>query len=167
MKRQYLIALALLAVAATPATTPSSETAKAAAAEHRVFAADDIKWADGPASLPKGAKMAVLSGDPKAPGVFTMRLTLPAGYKIPPHTHPADENVTILSGEFHMAMGDKWDDTKGHALTAGSFSTMPKGTRHYAWSKTGAVLQLNGMGPWGITYVNPADDPRNVKEAAK
>ncbi len=135
-------------------------------AAHRTFNAADLKWADAPPSLPPGAKVAVLQGDPTAPGIFTMRITVPAGYRVPPHFHPADENLTVLSGEVHMGIGDKADVAKEHVLSAGAFSSMPMGMHHYAWSKGGAVFQVHGMGPWGITYVNPADDPRNVAKTA-
>lgn len=148
-----------------------AEVAKTAAAvpaaEHRMVNTSDLKWGDAPSSLPKGAKMAVLQGDPSAPGVFTMRVMLPAGYRVPPHFHPADENVSVFSGELYMGMGDTFDETKAHAITAGGFSSMPAGVRHFAFTKTETVFQVHGMGPWGITYVNPQDDPRNAKQAAK
>jgi quercetin dioxygenase-like cupin family protein len=148
-----------------------TEAAKAAtpapATEHRLINPVDFKWSDAPPGLPKGAKVAVLQGDPSAPGIFAMRVTLPAGYRVMPHFHPADENVTVLSGELYMGMGDTFDETKAHAVTAGGFSTMPMGMRHFAFTKAETVFQVHGMGPWGITYVNPQDDPRNAKQAAK
>ncbi len=129
--------------------------------------AKDIKWGDAPPTLPKGAKAAVLHGDPGQSGPFAIRLAVPAGYKVLPHFHPADENVTVISGEFYMGMGDAMDESKGHALPAGSVSIMPAGSHHFAWSKVETVIQIHAMGPWGITYVNPQDDPRNAKQAAK
>ena len=96
-----------------------------------------------------------------------MRVRLPAGYKVPPHFHPADENITVLSGTFSMGMGDTWEDAKMRALPAGSFSIISSGMHHFAGTRTGAVIQVHAMGPWGITYVNPKDDPRNAKPAAK
>lgn len=165
------IGIALSAAALAEDTTTKADAAAGqpatSAAEHRVFTPADIKWVDAPPALPKGAKMAVLLGDPMAPGLFTMRIKVPAGYKVPPHFHPADENMTVLSGDVHMALGDTWDETKGHVLPVGAFATMPTGVHHYAWSKKGAVFQIHAMGPWGITYLNPADDPRNGKEASK
>jgi quercetin dioxygenase-like cupin family protein len=154
--------------AAEKASAVMTEAAKpAAAAEHRVYAPGDLKWGDAPAGLPKGAKVAVLQGDPAAPGPFVMRVTLPAGYRVAPHHHPADENITVLSGELYMGLGETFDESKGHAMGAGTFGTMPVGTRHFAWTKAETVFQLHGMGPWGITYVNPQDDPRNAKQATK
>jgi quercetin dioxygenase-like cupin family protein len=150
---------------ATPA--PDAAPTMAQAAEHRFFNSADIKWVDGPASLPKGAKIAVLEGDLASPGPFTMRVMAPAGFKIPPHWHPGIEHVTVVSGAFFMGMGDTWDESKGHELTPGSFSYMAAGTRHFAWTKKETVVQVHGVGPWGITYVNPSDDPRNQKQATK
>jgi hypothetical protein len=157
-----------------PATSKVAETAvppQAAemeqAAEHRYFTPAEFKWTDAPPSLPKGAKVAVLEGDLASPGPFTMRIMLPAGYKIMPHFHPGVEHVTVLAGSFFMALGDTWDESKGHELTGGSFGYMAPGTKHYAWTKKPATIQVHGVGPWGITYVNPTDDPRNQKQATK
>lgn len=132
--------------------------------EHKIFSPAEIKWADGPASLPAGAKFAVLEGDPKQPGPFTIRLQVPDGYKIPPHTHPAVEHVTVISGTFHLGMGDKFDQTAGRELAAGSFAFMPAGMKHFGWMKGETVVQVHGNGPFAIIYVNPADDPRNAKK---
>ena len=91
---------------------------------------------------------------------FTFRLKLPADYKIPAHWHPAIEHVTVISGTFNMGTGDKLDATKTKALSAGSVAIMPPKTNHFAWTKEETVVQVHGVGPWGITYVDPADDPR-------
>lgn len=147
---------------AQPAANPV-----AAAMAHVMLSPKDLKWVEAPAGLPKGAKVAVLHGDPAAPAIFAMRIQMPAGYKVMPHYHPADEQVTVISGDLSMAEGDSWDDSKGHKMGPGGFSLMPQGVHHYAWSKSGAVIQIHAMGPWAITYLNPADDPRNMKEAAK
>jgi quercetin dioxygenase-like cupin family protein len=133
-------------------------------AEHVMNVPADIAWSDGPASLPVGARMVVLDGDPAKEGPFTMRLRLPADYRIPAHSHPADEHVTVISGEFSMGMGDKLDSTKRKALPAGSFAVMPARTNHFGYTLRRTVIQLHGMGPWGITYVNEADDPRKSKK---
>jgi len=150
-----------------PAKTTAPPASPAPAPEHQFFTPADIAWKDAPSSLPKGAKVAVLEGDLAAPGPFTMRIWLPAGYKIPPHSHPGIEHVTVLSGSFFMGVGDTWDESKAHELTAASFSFMPAGMKHFAWAKSETVAQVHGMGPWGITYVNPSDDPRNQKQATK
>jgi quercetin dioxygenase-like cupin family protein len=89
-----------------------------------------------------------------------MRLRFPAGYRIPAHSHPAIEHITVLSGVFGIGMGDELDISRGQAMPAGSFVVMPVGHNHFAWTEAETVVQLHGIGPWGITYVDPADDPR-------
>lgn len=157
-----------LALAAAFAEDPPSASAPAAATPaHSVVQAKDLKWQDAPAGLPPGAKMAILHGDPAAAGVFAVRIKVPSGYRVPPHWHPADEQVTVISGEIQMGLGEKWDDAQAHTVSAGGFSLMPQGVRHFAGSKKGAVIQIHAMGPWGITYVNPADDPRGTQQSVK
>ena len=119
----------------------------------------DLKWGPAPAVFPKGAEMAVLSGDPAKGGVFVIRLKTPAGYRIPAHHHPTDEYVTIVSGDFHLGMGDKLDEAKSASLAAGGFAIAPQNMNHFAWSKTGAGVQVSGGGPFAMTYVKPAHDP--------
>ena len=132
---------------------------------HTMIAPNDVKWGPAPPSLPAGAQFAVLSGDPTKAGPFTIRLKAPDGYKIMPHWHPTDENVTVLEGTFVMGIGEKFDEAAAHKMTAGSFVTMPKGTRHYALAKGETVVQVHSVGPFVINYVNPNDDPR--KQASK
>jgi quercetin dioxygenase-like cupin family protein len=127
-----------------------------------VSSSKDVKWGPAPPILPKGAMMAVMAGDPGAAGLVAVRLKIPAGYKIPAHWHPTDEQVTVLSGTLAIGMGDKLDETKGETLRAGGFGVAPAHMNHYAWTKTGAVIQINLMGPFALTYVNPADDPSKV-----
>ncbi len=146
----------------TPAVAPTP-----AMAAHTYYTPTDIKWSEAPPGLPKGAKACVLEGDLAAPGPFTIRAWMPAGYKVMPHTHPGIEHLTVISGAIHMAFGDSWDESKAHALPAGSFSIMPAGVSHYVWTKEETVIQVHGVGPWGINYVNPSDDPRNQKQATK
>ena len=131
--------------------------------DHGVFQTQDLKWMDGPPSLPKGAKFAMLEGNPAQEGPFTMRLQLPDGFKIQPHSHPAVEHVTVISGTFNLGMGEKFDASAGRALPAGAFAFMPPGMKHFAWAKGETVVQVHGLGPWKINYVNAADDPRNQK----
>jgi quercetin dioxygenase-like cupin family protein len=102
----------------------------------------------------------VLEGDPAKEGPFTLRVRLPDGYRIPPHYHPVVEHVTVIQGAFVLGMGDKVTDDGVKALTAGSFAYMPAGMRHFVRAQGDTVVQIHGTGPWGITYVNPADDPR-------
>jgi anti-sigma factor ChrR (cupin superfamily) len=121
--------------------------------------ANDLKWGPAPAVLPKGAEATVISGDPSSDGPYVLRLKMPEGYKVPAHNHPTAEYVTVLSGNFHLGMGDKLDETKGIELTAGGYSEAPAKMNHYAWASSPVVIQVHGQGPFAITYVNPADDP--------
>ena len=129
---------------------------------HATMQADDLKWS-APASFPKGAQLAVIKGDPTKEGMYVVRLKVPAGFKIGAHTHPNDENVTVLSGSFNIGTGEKLDETKGTQIKPGGYSFVMKGMTHYAWFTEETVLQLHGMGPQGITYVDPKDDPRKVQ----
>lgn len=140
--------------------------AGASAAEprgHVLLLPEQMEWFDVP-SLPPGARGAILEGPLDQPVPFTLRVRLPADYRIPPHWHPAIEHVTVLSGTFHMGMGERFDDSAGTALTAGSVGIMPAETRHYGWTIEPTELQLHGVGPWNIVYVDPADDPRKQAE---
>ena len=119
----------------------------------------EIKWGDAPPSLPKGAKLAVLSGDPGKAGPFVMRLQVPANYKIAPHWHTNDEDLTVISGTFYLAEGDKMNTKGAHAIKAGGYHHLPAKTHHFAYSQGPTVVQVNGMGPFDITYIDPKDDP--------
>lgn len=157
-----LAALAALAVLVSRVPAPSAghDDKKETAALHRP---DGLKWQDGPPSLPPGAKFAVLEGDPAKPGAFVFRVKVPDGYKIPPHTHPKPERVTVISGTFNLGMGDRFDATKAEALPAGTYGTWPAGMKHFVWVKGETVVQFHGEGPWVIEYLDPADDPRKGK----
>ena len=163
------LALTPFAVAqdkAKPAAAPAAKPAPAAApaADHKMFAAKDLEWKDSP-SLP-GAKIAVLEGPMNEAVPFTARIKVPAGWKVMPHTHPGIEHVTVISGSAQMGKGDKWDDKAMHTLNAGDMSIMQPNTAHFAGSKEGGVIQIHGVGPWKVVYVNPADDPMNKAAAA-
>jgi len=109
--------------------------------------------------LPPGAEVAVIAGNRQSDGPYVVRVRIPAKYKVMPHTHPTDENVTVISGTMNFAMGPTFDAAKGQAVPAGGFFLAPKGMQHYAWSSEPSVIQIHGMGPFAINYVNPADDP--------
>jgi quercetin dioxygenase-like cupin family protein len=123
----------------------------------------NLKWGPAPASLPKGAEAAVLSGNPTQPGSVTIRLRMPAGYKVPAHSHPTAEEVTVISGTFHVGMGDKLDEQKAETLGAGGFVSLPANMNHFAFATADAVVQINTQGPLAIRYVNPADDPSRTQ----
>ena len=121
---------------------------------------DEMKWTDGPPALPAGLKMALLEGNPGQPGPFTLRYKFPPNYKVPAHTHPADEHVTVISGTFYAGHGSKLSEAESKAFPPGGFFIASAKTPHFAWSKEETVVQVHGFGPSGITYVDPADDPR-------
>ena len=118
-----------------------------------------VTWGPAPPIFNKGAQMAVLSGNPGAAGPFVVRLKMPAGYKIAPHWHPTDEHVTVVAGTFALGMGDTFDPKAAKSLTPGGYALLPAEMHHYAWTQDGATVQVHGMGPFVLNYVNPADDP--------
>ena len=130
-----------------------------AAGSHVMMPSGDLKWGDPPPSLPAGAKIAVISGDPTQAQPFVIRAQVPAGYKVPPHWHPGTENLTILSGTVALGMGEQFDEAAMTQISAGGYASMPAEMRHYFMAKTSATFQVHGMGPFVVNYVNPADDP--------
>ena len=140
----------LVAVAVTSATSPPTVPGAMQA---------DLQWGPAPAAFPRGAEMVVMHGDPSGSGPFTIRLRLPDGYRIPPHTHPSDEHITVISGGFFAGMGDKLDPAKLTMLPPGGFGIMPAKMNHFAMTKAETVIELTAIGPFQMTYVNPQDDP--------
>ena len=146
---RQILALALSAAATFAAADPG----------HTMVSPDQLKWADV-GSLPPGAKLAIVEGPLNEAVPFVFRLKLPANYRIPAHWHPAIEHVTVLSGTFYMGAGDALDASQAMAMPAGSAAIMQPRTNHYALTRDEVIVQVHGVGPWGITYVNPGDDPR-------
>jgi quercetin dioxygenase-like cupin family protein len=149
----------VLAFGAASLVMVAAVGAQSSATAHVLLPATDIKWGAAPPVFEKGASFAVLSGDPGKPGPFTVRLKLPAGFKIAPHWHPTDEHVTVIAGTFALGMGEKFDAAAAKDLAAGGYAVMPSEMRHFAVARTAATVQVNGMGPFVLNYVNPADDP--------
>jgi quercetin dioxygenase-like cupin family protein len=147
--------IAVVAVAGVAFTTPA-DTMEG----HTIVSPQDIKWGPAPAMLPPGAEAAVLLGDPSKEGLFVLRLKLPEGYRVPPHTHPVDEVLTVISGTFRMGMGKNADQSKTQPLPAGSFTALSPGTAHYVFINEETIVQISTNGPWDLTYVNPEDDPQ-------
>jgi len=127
---------------------------------HVMATLNDAKWGPAPPMLPPGAQLAVLSGDPTKSGPFVVRLKFPANYGIPAHSHPGDENVTVISGALHIGMGSKLDRKAGTALSPGSYALLPAGMNHFAYTRSETTIILFGIGPVGFKYVNPDEDPR-------
>ncbi len=158
--RATLVALGVLA-AAQASAHDEGEAPGASSRPHVVLGPKELHWTDAPPALPKGAKLAVIQGDPSASGeIVTVRLKMPRGYQIPPHFHPTDEAVTVISGSFSMGMGDKLNRSAAKVLGPGGWGFMPRGEHHYAIANAETVVQVHLIGPFGITYVNPEDDPQ-------
>lgn len=130
-----------------------------AAGSHVMMPPGELKWGDPPPSLPPGAKMAVVSGDPTQAQPFVVRAQVPAGYKVAPHWHPGTENLTVLAGTVALGMGEQFDESTMTQLATGGYASLPAEMRHSFMSKTAATIQIHGMGPFVVNYVNPADDP--------
>ena len=163
MKTIVGFALATLLAVIIPRGWLSAEETQSA--DMRLYPPTTIEWKEGPAALPPGAKVALLEGDPTKEGPFVVRLQFPSGYHVPPHTHPKTERVTVISGTMFLATGENLDRSAPKTLTAGTYGFWPAGMKHTAWSGGETVIQLHGIGPWQINYVNPADDPRNAKKS--
>ena len=156
MKRAHATAIALSLGAAIFIAAP----AQAAEAHHTVVSADEVKWGPAPPSLPPGAQAAVLLGSPAKEGPFVLRLKFPSGYAVPPHRHSKDEFLTVISGKFGIGASEKLDRAAAKLLPPGSFVHLPAGMPHYAIADAETVVQINGVGPFDVTYIDPNDDPR-------
>lgn len=157
--------LAIVAVVAAVAL-PSIKSASAQT-EHRVIAADALQWGPTPPSLPKGSQVAVMAGDPGKSGLFVMFIKMPDGYAVPAHWHSQDELLTVLSGQLNAGAGDQLDRLLSQPVGPGGFVSMPAKMHHYAWASGETVIQLTGIGPFDITYVDPKDDPRLATTGAR
>jgi hypothetical protein len=160
MRTMHIVAIAILSalgVVNNRAILAAESHTKAA--EHVMVGPEDLKWTDVP-TLPPGAKVAIIEGPPTEPLPFIMRLKFPAKYKVPAHWHPAIEHLTVLSGTFHMGIGDKLDVTKTKALPTGGVMIIQPKVPHFAWTEEEVTVQVHGVGPWGVTYVDPLEDPR-------
>ena len=150
--KKLLISVALIALA-------GSAFAQDAMKATRVKP-NELTWKDNPA-LPKGAQFAVLVGDPTKAETVVQRVKFPANYQVPPHTHPYAEVVTVISGSIGFGMGEKFDKTKGEMVEAGALNVVPAKHAHFGWTgNQEAIVQVQFVGPGGIDYINPADDPR-------
>ena len=163
------VACALLALASTAVADTNTATGakKNKMGKQPVMMNNDqINWGEAPPDLPKGAQMAVLHGDPTKKGMFTLRVKMPDGYKVPPHWHTNDEELTILSGVMMMRMGDSMT-SEPHLLTEGAYHYLPGKTHHSAEAKGDVVLQVHSTGPFDIHYVNAEDNPNPKGKTSK
>lgn len=147
------LAIAALLAAALP-------TAHAVEPHHTVVAADAVTWGPAPPSLPPGAQAAALLGHPSKEGPFVLRLKFPAGFVIPPHRHSKDELVTVIAGRVAISSGEKYDRAAARPLAPASFIHLPAGMPHHLWAEAETVVQINGVGPFDVQYLDPRDDPR-------
>jgi quercetin dioxygenase-like cupin family protein len=158
--RTLLQALGLLSASVLYAQQPDHPAA--ALESHIMLTPEEIPWRQCPPALPPGAQCAVVEGDMTAANrLFAYRVKMPDNYRIAPHFHPADEHLVVLRGVFNMGMGDELDTRASRPMTAGSFVVMPKEKHHFAWTKGETIVQVYAIGPWGLTYVDAKDDPRN------
>jgi hypothetical protein len=152
----FLIALATVSV-----THADHDPNVGATPDHLIVLPTEIVWKP----LHPGSEIAVLSGDPKKDGVpFVLRIRYRGKVIIPPHWHPTDENITVLKGTFFLAMGEHYDELKGVKLTPGGYALLQKKMAHFAWAEDDAIVQVHGVGPFTINYINPADDPNRISK---
>lgn len=161
MRSHAILALATIAIAACSkdATTSATQQTPLLSLVATAAEEDGIQWGPAPPIFPKGAEFAVLQGDPGSANEFTVRLRFPNGYKIPPHTHPTIENVTVLKGTFLAGMGGTFDESAMKAFGRDGFASIPANHAHYAMARGQTIVQVHAIGPFQLTYVNPADDP--------
>ena len=149
-----------LAVLLTGTITAGQSTTHPSAPHGVIVAPSDVKWRP----LRPGAEIAVVSGNPDAAGEpFVMRMRYTGTVRVPPHWHPTDEHITVLSGTFMLGMGERVNESSATALAAGAYAFAPAKMPHFAWSKGDTVVQVHGIGPFAINYVNPADNPTSQK----
>ena len=163
--KKFLVILTFLTVFLGSVIRGQDKAGHGGETEHVAVRPDAIKWGPAPPGLPPGSQIAALTGDPAKPGMaYVLRVKLPDGYKVPPHWHPSDENVTVLKGTLLVGKGEKLDPANMEKLPVGSFMRMPKTMRHSAMAKGETIIQFHGIGPFDINYVNPADDPRKKED---
>ena len=164
------VALAALSTALVFPTIAHAQAKTPAKAENKAMKKDDgpkLKWGPAPAVFKPGAKLAVVSGDPMAAGQYVVQLSMPSNYRIAPHFHPTDEHLKIVKGEFKVGMGDKMDAKAMKALKVGDTITAPATMHHYAETKGKTIVEVSGTGPFQLTYVNPADMPKQAEKKAE
>jgi hypothetical protein len=169
MNRRLLLLAAVLPCTLLAAEPPMQQTDSTppsdVSATHVMYDAAGLKWGDAPPALEKGAQAVVLSGDPGKAGWFVLRLKAPAGFKVALHWHPSDELVTVLEGDFSLRMGEG-AGVHSHTFGPGGYVALPAHMQHAASTEGGTVVQVEGMGPFELNYVDPKDDPRKRTPAA-
>lgn len=161
MKRLVLVLVLVAAPARADAPSAATTTKTTSKTPTTIqIDASAVPWKPAPPSMPKGTMLAVLEGDPKSDGIFTMRMKIPPGFALPAHTHPRDERITVLEGSVFVGLGDVVDKTKGRKFEKGAFYVTPTPLPHFIWSDEGATLQITGSGPWEVHPVAaPSSQP--------
>jgi hypothetical protein len=127
----------------------------------KTILSEEVDWKPFPA-FPPQARLAILVGEPSQTAPYTIRVKVPVGVKLMPHRHPEDRIYTVISGVFYIGLGDQFDANKLEAYPPGSVIVLPGSTSHFHWAKSGEyVTQVTAIGPLGMDYVEPSDDPRN------
>jgi quercetin dioxygenase-like cupin family protein len=155
MKVEFAVLAAVVVAIAVP-TTAMAQTS----AEHKIIQSQDIKWEPASPALPAGAQVAVLLGDPSKEGLYVLRLKVPKGYRLPPHKHPNQEVVTVISGMVKLGMGEAADPAKAKTLPVGTLYAVPPGMAHFVQFEEDTVIQVSTIGPSGFNYISAKDDPR-------
>jgi quercetin dioxygenase-like cupin family protein len=157
MNKKFFKSVCVVAsVLAVFAAASYSQEKKSSDAAHKVVRSGDLKWI----GIMKGCELATVSGDFNAEGSpFVLRIRCADGIKVPAHWHPTDENVTVVKGTFLVGLGETFDESKLQTMNAGNFVTMPKEMRHFALCKGETIVQVHGMGPFKVNWVNPSEVP--------
>jgi hypothetical protein len=162
MNKLLFVSLTALIVASPLAAKHKGAAKPAAAAK----APAELKWGPAPPALPAGAQLAVVKGDPMKAGPFTIHLKMPANYSVPPHWHPSDEKVTLVSGKLAYGMSDRMERLSATPLAVGGTVTMKAKEHHWVMTADGAEVEVSATGPFVINYVDPNADPRKAAPAA-
>ena len=148
-----------IALAGALSLLPGTGASAQGTASHSMITPDQLQWKDV-AALGPGVKLALIEGPMNEAVPFMVRIKFPAGAKVPAHWHPAIEHVTVMSGTLNIGIGDNFDESKVMRFPLGTVTIMQPKTTHFAFFNEETILQVHGVGPWEVNYVNPADDPR-------
>jgi len=157
---QFIRTAGLISLSLAAATLLQPLPAHSHDPHHTVVQSETVTWGPAPPSLPAGAQAAVLLGHPSKEGPFVMRLKFPAGFTVMPHQHSKDEMITVIAGRFGVGAGEKLDRASANLLSPASFVHLPAGMPHFAWADGDTIVQINGVGPFDVQYIDPRHDPR-------
>jgi len=144
----------------TPKTTTDTQPHAAGQSIFKTILPEDMEWKPF-AAFPASVRLAVVVGDPSAPGPYVIRIKVPRGVKLMPHKHPEDRVYTVISGIFYIGLGEQFDAKQLHAYPPGSVIVLPGNTFHFHWAQSSEyVSQVTAIGPLGLEYLNSEDDPR-------